>query len=360
MDLQPPVDYSPALETPEADEEQTTAELIETLRKISTITLEDSGHAMRSVHAKSHGLLHGELRVLDDLPATLQQGIFARPDTYPVFMRLSTPPGDLLADSVSLPRGLGVKILDVDGPRLEGSEGDTTQDFVMVNGPAVSAPSAKAFLKNLKLLAATTDKAEGGKKILSSILRGTEKVVEALGGESATLKTLGGHPATHILGETFFTQAPIRFGDFVAKLRLVPASPELAALKDQPVDVSEDPYALRGAVVEFFAARAAEWDLQVQLCRNLKTMPIEDASVPWPEDKSPYLTVARITAPVQPAWDVDSADREDRLSFSPWHGIEAHRPLGSIMRVRKPAYASSVEFRARHNGCPVMEPRKGA
>jgi len=42
------------------------------------------------VHAKSHGLLQGELRVLDGLPKSLAQGVFARPATYPVVLRIST------------------------------------------------------------------------------------------------------------------------------------------------------------------------------------------------------------------------------------------------------------------------------
>ena len=43
-------------------------------------------------------------------------------------------------------------------------------------------------------------------------------MVEAVGGESATLKQLGGYPATQILGESFFSQVPIRYGDYIAKI----------------------------------------------------------------------------------------------------------------------------------------------
>ena len=40
------------------------------LRSILETTSEDYGHAVRSVHAKSHGLLDGTLAIFDDLPAT--------------------------------------------------------------------------------------------------------------------------------------------------------------------------------------------------------------------------------------------------------------------------------------------------
>ena len=44
------------------------------------------------------------------------------------------------------------------------------------------------------------------------------------------------------------------------------------------------------------------------------------------------------------------------MSFSPWHGIVAHRPIGSIMRVRKMAYEMSAHFRAERNGKEMLEP----
>ena len=130
------------------------------MRKISETVFKDSGHAERGVHAKSHGLLRGELEVLPDLPPTLAQGLFAEPGTYPVVMRLSTNPGDILDDSVSTPRGLGLKIGGVAGERLPDAAGDT-QDFVMADAPAFAAANAKTFLANLKLLAATTDTPQG-------------------------------------------------------------------------------------------------------------------------------------------------------------------------------------------------------
>ena len=66
-----PLRYDPSFERPEADEAQTTAAIIATMRQIAETTSRDYGHAVRSVHAKSHGLLRGELRVLDGLPAAL-------------------------------------------------------------------------------------------------------------------------------------------------------------------------------------------------------------------------------------------------------------------------------------------------
>jgi len=296
--------------------------------------------------------------VLDGLPAVLAQGAFARPGTYPVVIRYSTTPGDILDDSVSTPRGMALKIVGVEGERLSGSEGDVTQDFVLVNGPAFNAPNAKKFLSSLKLLAATTDTAEGLKKAASATMRAAESVVEAFGGKSPTLTSMGGQPETNILDETFYSQAPLLWGPYMGKVSVAPVSPELTALTNAPLDVNGKPNGIREAVVNFFRRNGGEWELRVQLCTDLDTMPVEDASVVWPEDQSPYAPVARISVPPQDAWsEARSAAVDDGLAFSPWHGVAAHRPIGSIMRARRAAYEMSAQFRAKNNGRSTKEPR---
>ncbi|MEG0884189.1 MAG: catalase, partial [Janthinobacterium sp.] len=122
-------------------------------------------------------------------------------------------------------------------------------------------------------------------------------------------------------------------------------------------DLDGKPNGLRDAVVAFFASHAATWEVRIQLCRDIDSMPLEDASVAWPEEDSPYLPVARITAPPQAGWsEALSRAVDDGMAFSPWHGVLAHRPLGSIMRVRKAAYAMSARFRFERTGNVVREP----
>ena len=351
--------YDPSVEHIEKDEGETGQGLIDTMRKISETTLKHEGRPIRSVHAKPHGIIVGELEISSDLPPVLAQGLFSKPGRYPVVMRLSTLPGDLLDDSVSTPRGLGVKIIGVEGERLPGSEGDVTQDLVLVNGPAFGAPNAKAFLATLKTLAATTDKIEGVKKVVSSAMQGLQKVAVAVSGQpNATIATMGGQPETNILGETFYSQVPILFGEYIAKIAVAPLSPSLSALTDAPLEVNGKPDALREAVTAFFASTNAVWEVKVQLCTNLDTMPVENAAKVWPEDESPYVTVGRITAAPQSTWNEAKAKAVDEgYSFSPWHGLAAHRPLGSIMRVRKAAYEAGAKFRGAHEGRSILEPR---
>ena len=355
-----PIVFDPSMEAIEANEGQTDRDIVETMSKINETTYNNGGIALRSVHAKSHGLLRGELTV-PALHGVLAQGLFAKAGIYPVLMRFSTTPGDILDDDVSTPRGLAIKIVGVEGLRVAGSEDAVTQDFVMANGPAFQRPDPAGFLKDLKLLQPTTDKLDGVKKVVSAVARKTEAVVEALGGKSPKIVSLGGQPETHILGESFFTQVPILFGQYIAKAGVFPTSPELTALTKAPLDVEGKPNAIRDAVIEFFATHGGTWDLRVQLCTNVDTMPIERADVIWPEEESPYITVATIAVQPQHPWSVEKiAAIDDGLSFSPWHALAAHRPLGGIMRARKAAYEMSAGFRAKYGGKVIAEPRSAA
>jgi hypothetical protein len=352
------VRYQPSLEKLDDDEAETNSGLVQTITQIQKKVYEDSGHAARGVHAKSHGILVGELRVHEGLPPVLAQGLFAAPAVYPSIMRFSTIPGDVLDDAVSVPRGLAIKVLGVAGERVAGSEGDTTQDFVLANGPVFPKGHPKGFLGTLKLLAGTTDKAPGLKKALSFVMRGVERLVESVGGQSPTVMTLGGYPEVNILGDEFYSQSPILYGEYMAKVAIKPSSAGLVALRKAALDLKGKPNGIRDAVIEFFATQSAEWELQIQLCTDLETMPIEDAAQQWPEDKSPYVTVATLRMPAQNAWSAARVQQVDeQMSFSPWHAIAAHRPLGAINRVRKSVYEAAARYRADQNRAPIKEPR---
>ncbi len=173
--------------------------------------------------------------------------MFATPGEHQVYMRLSTNAGDILPDAISLPRGLALKVLDVEGERLPGAEG-TTQNFVMVNGPVFQAKTADKFLGNLKLLAGTTDKLEGTKTVMSTVLRGVGSALETVGIESPKLQSLGGAPNVNPLGETYYSVTPFRYGDYIAKFAVVPVSADLTTLTKTEIDASDQPDAIRHTV----------------------------------------------------------------------------------------------------------------
>lgn len=352
-----PIRFSPSLETIDPDETEVVAGLNEAFDTILQRTAEDYGHAVRSVHAKSHGILKGTMEVHDGLPPELAQGLFAKPGRYTAFLRMSTNAGDILPDTISLPRGLAIKIVGVEGERLAGAHG-VSQDFVMVNGPVFQAKTADKFLKNLKLLAKTTDRMEGTKVVMSSVLRGVNTALEAVGLSSSAVQSLGGAPNVDPLGETYFSVTPFRYGDHVAKFRVKPVSPDLTRRTGTIIDTSASEDAIRETVQAEMRDTQAVWEFQVQLCRDLEAQPIEDPTVEWKEEDAPFLTVATLAAAPQDSWSPEQVQKvNEEMRFSVWTGLAAHQPLGNINRARREPYEHSAGFRARFNGCPIHEPQ---
>jgi hypothetical protein len=115
---------------------------------------------------------------------------------------------------------------------------------------------------------------------------------------------------------------------------------------------------LRDLVVDFFRNNSAEYELRAQLLTDLQQMPVEDASVLWPESLSPHQPIGKLTFAAQdPYSPARRVYGDDVLSFNPWHCIEEHRPLGSIMRIRIKAYEMSSSFRHQMNAQPRVEPK---
>ena len=352
-----PVRYSADLEQINPNEQEVVSGLNDAFDVILKRTAEDYGHAVRSVHAKAHGILKAKMIVRDNLPAELAQGLFSRSGNYDVYMRMSTNAGDILPDAIALPRGLAMKVVGVEGPRLSDAAG-STQDFVMVNGPVFQAPNAEKFLGNLKMLAKITDRMEGTKEVLSSVLQTVNKGLEAVGISSPAVQSLGGAPNVDPLGETYFSVTPFRYGDYVAKFRLKPVSVGLTELIGREIDTSVSENAIRETVQAEMRDIRAQWEFQVQLCRNIEDQPIEDPTVEWDETDAPFVTVAIVSAGPQDSWSDEKVDEVDeRMRFSVWTGLAAHQPLGNINRARKAPYEHSAQFRQGFNRCPIHEPR---
>ncbi|MGS2810411.1 catalase family protein [Nocardia sp. MW-W600-9] len=348
------------LEQPRPDEEQIIDKIIAVLRDNNERAYRKYKRGLRDAHAKSHGILRGELTVPAGLPPELAQGLFATPATYPVIARLSSTSGVIRSDQLRGVRGLGIKVLGVHGPRAMPGDEATTQDFIMVTHREFLFADAHAYLTQGMPTAWVLA------RLPDEVLRAGSDLVAAL--DKHVLRRIGTQvppnlgvfvaPNTHILGETFYTSAPLRYGDYVAKLLYLPVSPEVAALQGQPVSATAGVNAHQDAVVDFFATHSATYELRAQLCTDAATMPIEDATVPWPEEASPHRTVATIRFDVQdPYTPQRRAYGDDVLSFNSWRGLDAHRPLGSINRLKKRVYEASSDYRHDVNNAPRLEPR---
>ena len=359
--------WRPDLETVRPDEDALIDKMISDLRANNEFQFNKSvknkkPHAIRDAHAKSCAILRGELTVREDIPQDYRQGIFAEPGrTYPVIARISTTSGAIRSDQVRGVRGLGLKILDVCDPsaaRAADTFTDTNQDFVFVTEPVFLFRDAEHYagagMAIAKVLSRMPDAAMIG---LNALLRGVRRLVGLTGRELPRNLRVFADPNYHVLGQTFYTAAPNRYGAYVAKLSVAPASESVTALTSVTVPRG-DGQALTNAVKEHFRSNGADYTVSAQLCTNTVDMPLEDATVEWPEAKSPYQPVATIHYPPQTAHS-EALQRfgDDKLSFNSWRGIDEHRPLGGINRLKLRVYEQSSIFRHKANNEEYIEPR---
>lgn len=97
-------------------------------------------------------------------------------------------------------------------------------------------------------------------------------------------------------------------------------------------------------------------------------MDVEDAKTEWRaslgwwdkllgREASPFTTVATLTFPKGQAFDTAPQNNAcEDMSYTPWHALPEHRPLGALNRMRKVIYREISEFRRTNNKAPREEP----
>jgi hypothetical protein len=109
-------------------------------------------------------------------------------------------------------------------------------------------------------------------------------------------------------------------------------------------------------MVATLAARDVEFDIMVQVQTDPHRMPIENASVRWPERLSPMVPVATLRIPKQRFDSPKQMAFAHNLSYNPWHCIPEHRPLGNQSRARRRMYYELSRLRQSMNATPHVEP----
>jgi len=265
-------------------------------------------------------------------------------------VRFAQGPGEKLGDRVSTHRGMAIKVFGVEGARLPGHDAPT-QDFVLASGTTFPAGTAAGFLRQAKKIGLTVPMPEGAKSAAASIARTINTVLNAVAGSPSPTLDFYGHPFSHPLDECYFSQCPVRFGDYVAKIGAFPVAAEQRALDDWRLDPHQDEDGFRHAAIDYFAENDALFELRAQVWTNADTQPIEDSSVDWPTQDSEYRTIATIRLPRQAAYGAERVRYFDEvMTFRPAHSLAAHRPLGGVMRARMQVYRALSDFRHRQTG----------
>jgi hypothetical protein len=185
----------------------------------------------------------------------------------------------------------------------------------------------------------------GAQSTIADFLKTQPKVAFALQG-------MAQQPFYNPLHSRYWSQTPYALNARMAVK--YSARPILSQTQTPPLESGAD--FLRDALVQQIGKESVTFEFMVQRQLDPIRMPIEDSIVEWPESDSPFVRVALIRIPKQDLLSgVDLKVAED-LSFTPWHALPAHRPLGSINRARGTIYEAVSKFRHSQNGRPRAEP----
>ncbi len=309
-------------ETIARDETEVTTRFITFLKEASR-TRHPEGPIQRFNQARATACVDAEFTVLDGLPAGHRVGLFATPRTCQAWIRFAN--ASTQSDRERDTRGMAIKVLAAGGENL--TPGATAQDFILNSHPVMMVPGTREFLE---LLQAN----EAG---------GFRRVMYFLGHPKAARIALASraNPTCH-LDVPYWSTTPFRFGPgHAVKYVVMPGSP----VKSPMPGTLTDTY-LRDAMHSRLAEQDATFDFMIQLQKDARRMPIEDASVEWKPEDSPYLRVARIRIPKQPLGDEARIARCEQVAFNPWNCLAEHRPLGSMNRARREIYQAMAAFRS--------------
>jgi hypothetical protein len=318
------------------DEEARFGLLAEQLREVQRRTSRRQG-AGRALHRKGHVGLEASFEVAGDLPPPVRQGLFAKPGRYRAYVRFSNGASAHQADRKGDVRGAAIKLLGVAGTKLiPGLEAAPTQDFLLIQSSTTPFRGPDEFVA---FVTAASRPATALPRLLFGV--GPGRLFAVAGALRRSLSA----PVPSLAAIAFHSALPVRWGDHAGKYRLTPVDPVAPAAAAR----NRGPDYLAAELAERLAAGPLRWDFAVQLYRDPRTTPIEDSTVPWPDDVAPPVVVARLVVEQQ---DLATARARavaafvEQLSFDPWHALVEHRPLGAMMRARNHAYRLSTAERA--------------
>lgn len=344
-----PLPYTDHVEMIPADEAEDIKKVVQAMESILARSHAKTGKFLADVHVKTHGYARGEFRVLPNLPSDLAQGLFQRDGVYPAVVRFSNASSHKQSDAIPDGRGMAIKVSEVVGGLISTDEARVaSQDFLMINHPVFFARNVKDFLRLEQVLAQVDDSSFA--TLHGALTGGDWNPLHWHWREMLTAAQIVGQLPSHLASNTYFSMAPIRYGNFVAKYRARPIGDRFDSYLSLIQRLVSEADALRLALEETLRAQEVLFEFQVQLRTSDRTMPIEDATVEWPESESPFRTVAHLLLPRQEIEVLRHDEHFKSLAFNVWHALEAHRPLGGINRVRRVAYEISSKWRRQQIG----------
>jgi len=293
-----------------------------TFLKTATDARAAGGVRRRFNQTRATACVDAEFIVPGDLPADLRVGLFGEPGTRRASIRFANASSSTDRDRDI--RGMSIRVFDAGGENL--TPGSTVQDFVLNSHPVMMAPDTRGFMELLE-----ANEAGGFRRVLYFL---SHPAALRIGMAART------NPSCH-LDLSYWSTTPFLFGPGRAVKYI--AVPHSAGAPAKPATLT-DTY-LTDAMRTRLAGGDATFDVMVQFQTDARRMPIEDASVEWKREDSPYRRVASVRIPSQPLDGPGRTEACEAIAFNPWHARTEHRPLGSMNRARRAIYEAMAQYR---------------
>ncbi len=290
-----------------------------------------TGEIRRDAHPKAHGCVSATLRVLPNLPKNLSVGLFAEPKAYKALVRYSNSNEDVnYPDYKGDGRGMAIKVYDPPGvPLTRNPDGLSTQDIIMISHPTFIVAEGSVY----RQLIGYTDADNWLTQKLAPIL-----ALATLGWTGTkNFLAITGKRIDNPLNTRYWSMVPYQLGlganAQALKYSAAPCEPKPVVIPD-----TTDPNYLRAALAGSLAKGSACMRLMVQPRTDPATQSVEDPRYEWMEDKAPFHPVAEIDIPPQTFNTPAQNAACEKETYSPWHALPEHRPLGGVNRMRKAIY----------------------
>lgn len=323
------------------DEEITAKKIADIIEK--SIRKEYStGIALRDAHPKAHGCVRAEFKIDEALPKKLAQGVFLPGKTYQAWIRFSNGSSNAKqADIKKDARGMVIKLLAVPGEKLLNNDEMSTQDFIMINHPVffVNDPARyMTFMQDIN--------SESFLKKLQTPF--------ALGAKGTWIALNTRNKISNPLQTRYWSMVPYQLGTGSGR-QAVKYSAQACSKETDPIPYNPHNNFLRENLRNHLQKSEACMEFLVQP-RTSNSMSVEDSMTEWSENQAPFYKLATIHIPQQ-VFDTPEQNKFcENLSFTPWHTLLEHKPLGGINRMRKVIYDRISQLRHEMNATKRLEP----
>ena len=321
------------------DEEEQAARAAENF--VNVVKQTRTIYAARGAHAKGHACVKAWFEVSPSINAEFKHGVFQHAgQKFKSWIRFSNGASNMARsqDGNKDSRGMAIKLINIKSAGLRSSaELPETQEFLMHNNPVFFSANIEDYNRLV----------ESPNKILS-FFEGKNPFRWRIRELTHVLDTLSPPPYSP-LWDDYFSNTAYKLGPHNIKF----SAQSCSAGPDADLQDTSDENFLSKTMAEELAAGSACFQFLVQKQLPDKYMPIEDPSIEWTEADSPYIQVATINIPSQKFNDPAQQQFCEDLSFSAWHGLAEHRPIGQLNRIRKQVYEASSRYRHESNNTQV-------